>query len=260
MFRGVLTKRRRLNSARYVRNMRQMRGRIERRMVPVLKSYFKAQSARAVARLLGQRAKIGYQTKAHPADLIPASDDGVLAYELEPFYTQAAYAAVDAASAAIGDTPDVALYSDIVQRELEQAGERITGINDATREDVAELLAEGGQRGYSLYEIANGVPDESFPGLGDLIEETYAGRAEAIARTEMAYATQGAALEDWRQSGVEMQELEDGEDFDDECAARNGTIISIDEDADPLHTNCTIVSLPVIEDYNPGSGDSTGGE
>jgi len=57
--------------------------------------------------------------------------------------------------------------------------------------------------------------------------------------------SQAGAIAQWREMGVQFQDIEDGDD-DEECGARNGTTVSIDEDVELLHPNCTVVSFPVV--------------
>lgn len=236
--------RRKLDVQQTANRMRRLRNRLEPHMRTAVRDFAVAQAARAVNRLMGRAVKIA----PHAAELIPPEENGAMLAALEIYYRQAIIAAIDFAAAAIGEDP--ASYDPIVQRELAQAAERIVGINDVTRQAVRDLLQEANMHGYSLYQIANGVPADDFPGLRDVVEETYAGRAETIARTELAYATQHAAHDDWIASGVQYVEVEDGVDFDEGCAARNGAVVPADTYVEPLHPRCTVCSIPVIEGYS----------
>lgn len=220
--------------------MRAIRRRIERPMSDAVRTFYVGQAARVTDRLLGRR-------KALPpsSELLPSSEDQALFAAIDIYYQRGIIAAVDFAAQQVGMEPQ--MYSPIVQRELARAGERIVDINDTTRRAVAEMLQEADMRGYNLYQIATGVPEEDFPGLRATVEELYQGRAETIARTELAYATQHAAHDDWRQSGVQWVAIDDGVDFDAECADRNGTTVSVEEDVEPNHPRCTVVSTAVTE-------------
>ena len=106
--------------------------------------------------------------------------------------------------------------ADLVRRTV---GERITGINETTRDDVARLIQQGFEDGLSPAEVA------------DLIEgaTTFdAARAELIARTETALAYNESALRSYEEFGVGKVQAIDG-DEDDECRERNGEIYSIEQ-------------------------------
>lgn len=106
--------------------------------------------------------------------------------------------------------------ADLVARTV---GERITGINETTRDDVARIIAQGFDDGLSPAEVAS------------LIEQSTAfdaARAELIARTETALAYNESALRSYEEFGVARVQAIDG-DEDEECAARNGQVFSLEE-------------------------------
>lgn len=133
-----------------------------------------------------------------------------------------------------------------MQRVLDHAGNDIVRINDATRNAVRDALQTANQEGWNLYQIAHGVPDANFRGLDSIVQQLYKGRSEVIARTEVGRASQEAARAQWSELGVGYQEIQDGEDFDDFCASRNGEVVTIDEAVDLAHPQCTVVCFPVV--------------
>lgn len=135
--------------------------------------------------------------------------------------------------------PGKASFEDaVVGRILREAGKRITGITDTTREDIQKLLLQGLEQGLSPAE------------LGDLIEnattfDEY--RAELIARTETAIAYNEATTASYEEYGVTQVEVVDG-DQDDVCADANGQVWSMEEAySNPIgHPQCTRDFLPVF--------------
>ena len=125
----------------------------------------------------------------------------------------------------------------VVKRVLDRGAARVTAINEITRDEITKIIAAG-------------VAEEISPGaLGDLIEastvfDEY--RAELIARTELVNAYNGAAIDSYREVGIEKVEAVDG-DGDEECAARDGQIFDADE-AEGIedHPNGTLDWIPVI--------------
>jgi SPP1 gp7 family putative phage head morphogenesis protein len=103
---------------------------------------------------------------------------------------------------------------------------------------------------------------ETIPQLMARVNETYATwnkyRAEIIARTETSRASNRAALEGYRQSGVVRRKVwMTAPGCCDECAALDGTVIGLDEeffdtdyesgDGPPLHPNCRCAVAPEID-------------
>ena len=140
----------------------------------------------------------------------------------------------------------------VIDDLLTYGGERIVGINAATKAAVQTILTEGTRRGYSLNQLIEGVPDESYGGLkGALLDNGAAAfddlRAETIARTETMLSYNRAAVSGYGAFGVERLQAYDG-DGDAECAARAGEIFSVDEALSiEDHPNGTLVWSPVID-------------
>jgi SPP1 gp7 family putative phage head morphogenesis protein len=119
-----------------------------------------------------------------------------------------------------------------------RTGERIIGINETTRDAIADLIAEGFEQGLGPAEVAASIEEATA------FNEA---RAELVARTESMFAYNEAALSSYREFGVSEVTALDG-DKDDECAARNGQTFSVDEAfgiAD--HPNGTLDWAPVVK-------------
>lgn len=128
--------------------------------------------------------------------------------------------------------------STVAERVRKSTGQRIVGINETTRDAVAQLISQGFDDGLSPAEVA------------DLIESATPfdeARAELIARTESALAYNEAALGSYGEFGVTHVEAIDG-DEDPQCADRNGQVYDIDEAQSITdHPNGTLDWAPVIE-------------
>jgi Protein of unknown function (DUF3626) len=119
-------------------------------------------------------------------------------------------------------------------------------MTDATLESIREQLAVAEERGYSIDQIAHGVPTDGYPGIDGLYDEHWKYRSETIARSELGTAALKACADRYRESGVVgEQEILDG-DFDAECAARNETRVPVDEDVELNHPNCVVSVAPVL--------------
>ena len=135
--------------------------------------------------------------------------------------------------------------------------ERIRDINRTTRERVRSVLVDGIDSGASIDDIAESI--------GEVFDVAEGSRAIAIARTEVARASNFGALEGYRQTEVEKKEwlsTQDGVVRPTHVDA-DGQIVGIDEDftvgglscdfpgntGDPAEdVNCRCGVLPVLND------------
>jgi len=132
---------------------------------------------------------------------------------------------------------------------LVEAARQVVRIDETTRQAIVEQLRVGQALGLSTWEIANGQPDIGYRGIDGLYQETWKGRAETIARTELQHANNVSALNRYTASGmVDMVQIIDGDDWDAECAARNGKIVPVSERPPLLHPNCTMTVVPVLRE------------
>jgi hypothetical protein len=135
------------------------------------------------------------------------------------------------------------------RKQLALAAEQVVRIDQSTREQLREVLREGQQRGYSDFEVANGVPADGFGGIRGLYMETWRSRPETISRTEMATAQNAAALDRYGATGlVSRVQIVEHEDTDEPCASRNGKVVPLSEKPGLLHPNCRMGLLPIVED------------
>lgn len=144
---------------------------------------------------------------------------------------------------------DFVLDDAATRRTLFEAATRVVRISETTRQAIAEMLERGQALGLSTTEIANGVPDIGYRGIDGLYRETWNGRAQAIARTELQHAQVESSLNRYQASDlVDRVRIIDGTDYDDACAARNGKIVPLTERPGLLHPNCTLVLVPVLRE------------
>ena len=214
--------------------------------------YFQ-QLASKVAGVLGSKAQWSAAelkvAPVKPDDLVPDAADGELARILRGIASRTAAAIWLAVNeTGVAGEFDYDESHPRIEALLAKTAGRAIDINDVTREQLRQVLSVGAERGYSMKQVANGVPDEEYPGVRSVVAETYRNRAETIARTETMYAAHGSQLARYDAAGLEQVEAQDGTD-DDECAERDGQIYDLDE-ADGIedHPNGTLSWLPVIGD------------
>jgi hypothetical protein len=135
------------------------------------------------------------------------------------------------------------------RKQLALAAEQVVRIDQSTRDQLREVLREGQKRGYSDFEVANGVPADGFGGIRGLYMETWRSRPETISRTEMAIAQNAAALDRYGATGlVSRVQIVEHEDTDEPCASRNGKVVPLSEKPGLLHPNCRMGLVPIVED------------
>jgi len=173
----------------------------------------------------------------------PKTEDAALARALTPLHKDAVQAAAKGA-ASVGVKADPATGS-LAALPGQLAG-RVTGINQTTRDALAAVLADGQGRGYTVRQIADGVPADNYPGVSGVFAQARGYRADTIAQTETAMAYNLASTAAYRDGGIEQVEVTDG-DQDAECAEADGSVWTLDEaEANPLqHPNCTRQFLPL---------------
>jgi HK97 family phage portal protein len=117
-----------------------------------------------------------------------------------------------------------------------KGGDRIRSMLRTTRDAVAKVIADGVRQGMSPAELGDAI--EAAAGLDEY-------RAELISRTETMYAYNDAAIGTYREFGVAEVQAIDG-DMDEECAARNGNVYSLDEASGITdHPNGTLDWVPL---------------
>ena len=135
------------------------------------------------------------------------------------------------------------------RKQLALAAEQVVGIDATTRGALRDVLREGQKRGYSAFQLAEGVPAEGFGGIKGLYLETWKGRAETIARTEMATASLAASKDRYKATGlVSRLQIVEHEDTDAPCAAMNGRVFPVEEAPGLEHPNCRRGYVPIVDD------------
>lgn len=196
-----------------------------------------ADQAKAIAARVREK---GSHLKSKPGDTTvwwnAKREDDRIRRAVEPHASEIAEQVVARAKSAM--RPAKADFENTVAERIRKStGERIVGINETTRDAVAQLISQGFDDGLSPAQVA------------DLIEGATPfneARAEMIARTESALAYNEAAIRSYEEYGVEQVEAIDG-DEDAECTERNGRIFDIAEALGITdHPNGTLDWAPVI--------------
>tara|TARA_Y100001963_G_scaffold1759_1_gene2474 strand:- start:1238 stop:3403 length:2166 start_codon:yes stop_codon:yes gene_type:complete len=161
------------------------------------------------------------------------------------------------------DVLDFSEQLPFVQSLMASANERAAMIHDTTWRDVARIIERSAQEGYTVAEIANGVPGE-MRGIRTVFRENYAGpRSLMIARTEAKRAQNITTLGYYQATGMEFFQAIDLDGGPDDnhrdpadgrtCAERNGQIYHISQNPMDIddHPNGTLSWSPMPPSYQP---------
>lgn len=196
-----------------------------------IETFLEAQASRVISRLPKGR-------KVIEDELLPDEEVRLLRELLRPHHMAGIEIGFDFAASVLGQDSGFDMADPDVIRLLEVSGQSITGIIEETRSQLATLMQQGRNEGWSVSQFANAIR-----AIGGFSEA----RANMIARTEIGKADNLGAVERYGRGGVDRVEVLDG-DGDEVCAAAHGQIWTLDEArANPLeHPNCVRSFVPVI--------------
>lgn len=129
-------------------------------------------------------------------------------------------------------------------------GYRVRDINETTRQAIETIVRESLIEGTTIPDLADA--------LRDVVEETYAGRATSIARTESQIAYNGASQAAYRASGVVSRvRMHDGVDCESgpgsdglTCPQRNGLVVNVADMQRHIsaeHPRGTLAFSPILD-------------
>jgi hypothetical protein len=172
-----------------------------------------------------------------------------LSLAIDPVYRQTLVAMHALVADALGLDPRTFRLDDAATRRvLEHAAEQTIKITETTRGAIDEQLTIGQERGYSTWQIINGVPKEDYLGIEGLYSGKWKTRPDTIARTILGDAQRISAIDRYKASGlVDRVAIRDGEE-DEPCKSRNGTTVPLDEAPELAHPRCTLVLIPVLRE------------
>lgn len=180
-----------------------------------------------------------------PGELIDQEEELRLGFILEAAYRRALADVHAIVAAALDLDPATFRVDDAATRALlDEAATRVVGISETTRQGIADVLRRGQEAGLPTPDIADQIER--------LFTQTWSGRAETIARTEIAEAQRLSAIDRYTASGlVDRVLIIDGED-DEPCKSRNGTTVPLAAAPGLAHPRCTLVLAPLLrEDVAP---------
>jgi len=150
-----------------------------------------------------------------------------------------------------------------VQSVLVQAPTRATMIHRTTNEAIRRAVGIALDRGYSIGQLARGVPVDQFPGLRSVLTETES-RARLIARTEIMRSQNQTSVGFYKEQGFSYVRADDvdgdaddtyvdpGDPYGRTCIERHGQIYTVEQAQDiDDHPNGTLNWQPMPRSYKP---------
>jgi len=209
------------------------------------------------------------ETKEFPfavTDMLPPIETGNMERILEAAYRRVSKRTFKAVNASgIAGTLDWSDKLPTVQRVLTQAPTRAAMIHRTTSKAIARAVGIGLERGYSVEQLARGVPDDKFPGIRSILGETE-NRSRLIARTEIMRSQNQTTVGFYSEQGFGYVQADDvdgdpddlyvdpGDPYGRTCAERHGQIYTL-EDAQNIddHPNGTLNWIPMPRGYTGGT-------
>ena len=144
-----------------------------------------------------------------------------------------------------------------------EASARATIIHNTTKKAFQRVVATALERGYSIEQLARGVPADKFPGIRSGAGETI-NRARLIARTEIMRTQNLSSLAHYKEQGFEYMRADDvdgdpddnyvpdGDPYGRTCAERHGQVYRAEDAALIMdHPNGTLNWEPMPRNYQP---------
>lgn len=230
---------------------------VVRRMTQAVDVYFSQLADRVVERAGKNAADVEQKADLPNAgDLLNADDRKKLEGLIKRYYVEVIQLSWEQWNYVLGVEKAFDLEDPLVTQVVKMAATRVKEINDTTMQEIRDVLKYGNENGWSIDQLVRG--DETQPGLRDIVDETYKGRARTIARTELGEAQNSATVMRYSEAGVKLVEILDGGGTDDdvECNTANGQIWTLAYfNANRLeHPNCTRAAAPVFDDVTPDRG------
>lgn len=179
-----------------------------------------------------------------------ALEEAELAKVLNKFYMANGEAAYEATASLTAEDTVWQITNPKIATLMRELGLRVKDINAETMSQVQQIVTDGLSEGQTVADIAASI--------GEHVEQTYAGRAMTIARTESLVSYGKASVLSYTETGVvEQVEFIDNPEHDTDpsdldgltCAERNGLVVALSEadtHIDGEHPNGSLIVLPVL--------------
>lgn len=249
---------------RLAETMRAIRRASEGALADELGRYFERLSRRVVERLEDEARKADVpegETKALSLSdwekilrlIFNQQDEDELKRLLERSYLEISMSSWNVLNLALDSVVEFDLTNPAITEVLKTAGTQVQDINDTTLAKLRTALQHGNEQGWSIDDLVRG--DETQPGIGDIVTQTYKRRDEAIARTELGRSQNIVAHGRYEAAGVEHVLVFDNgfENSHEFCKRVDGNVVTVEwMRRNPLqHPNCVRAFGPLFNYTGP---------
>lgn len=235
--------------------LRQVRAGAEKGLIASLENYFAGLGERVVERM--QKANpAGHERKDQPP--LPGFEDYLITPEdalelrmmLERAYLSVAAGSWEILNLMVESIIAFDQTNPAITAALANSGNQVTAITEETKRSLREALQYANEHGWSIQDLIDG--DANQPGLLAIIKQTYQGRAENVARTELGLAQNNTTYARYKSAGVEhVMVFDNGFPNSHEfCRVVDGKVVTLDwMERNPLqHPRC-VRAFGAIFDY-----------
>lgn len=217
--------------------LQKIRGRLVRKFGDELERYFTKLANDVVERVSVDSGQMGVGSRGVGSkgvplvtELITETDEKALETLLTRFYVEVVKMSWDTWNAALGVDVAFDLNDPVVTGMLANAAGEVKDITATTKAALQEALAYGHEQGWGIGEYIRGDAEAGIRGIREIVDETYKGRAENIARDQLGKAQNQASVLRYKGAGVEqVLVLDDGFDNSDEnCIWLAGQVRSLE--------------------------------
>ena len=143
------------------------------------------------------------------------------------------------------------------------AGLAAKEIHGTTVKAITKAINVGKENNYTVRQLAQGVPDDNYPGILSLVTEAYRNRSQRIAITEMMRAQNATTMTYYQQAGVQFVQAYDpsspndtyippGDPYGRTCSERNLQIYRLNDARFIMdHPNGKLTWTPMSSNYIP---------
>ena len=136
-------------------------------------------------------------------------------------------------------------------------------IHGTTIKAVTKAIDVGTSRNYTVRQLAQGVPDDNFPGISSIVTEAYRNRSQRIAITEMMRAQNATTMTYYEKAGVQFVQAYDpsspndtyvppGDPYGRTCSERNLQVYRLNDARFIMdHPNGKLTWTPMPSNYIP---------
>jgi HK97 family phage portal protein len=250
-------------------NLNRNRDELAEKWTPTVEAFFKRLKSRVdgiIGRHLSRDTEIekagGFPFTA--STLVPDSEIGNLSeifYRMFVEVSRETYGIINSSGVAGEATWSEAAPA--ISSLLTEAPARATIVHNTTRKNVQKVLTQALQRGYSIDQLARGVPNDDFVGIRSLLNET-ATRSKMIARTEIMRSQNITSVNLFKDQGFDYVRAYDvdgdphdtyvpaGDPYGRTCIERDGQVYRVDDARNIMdHPNGTLSWVPMPRSYQP---------